>query len=68
MEAFFRSFLYPQTGPHEVFGGRKVHANPLEPEPFDLVDLTRDVTNTTRIYHLRTECVRESLGSFDISS
>ncbi|MBE7473126.1 MAG: hypothetical protein DPW09_42770 [Anaerolineae bacterium] len=62
MDAFFRSMLYPQTGIHEVFGGRKVHANPVEPEPFDLVDLTRDITNATRIYHRRTECVREALA------
>lgn len=55
METQLRALLYNQ------FAERQVAFNPLEPEPFDLVDLTRDVTNATCIYHLRTECVREAL-------
>lgn len=55
MEQYFRALLYQQLE------GRPVAYNPVEPEPFDLVDLTRDVTNSTRIYHRRTECVREAL-------
>ena len=54
METHLRANLYQHRG-------RAVAFNPLEPEPFDLVDLSRDVTNATRIYHLRTECVREAL-------
>lgn len=56
METELRALLYNQLEGHQVA------FNPLEPEPFDLVDLTRDVTNSTRIYHLRTECVREALA------
>lgn len=56
MEQQLRALLYNNLE------GRKVAFNPVEPEPFDLVDLTRDVTNSTRIYHLRTECVREALA------
>ncbi|MCK6625515.1 MAG: hypothetical protein L6R45_10110 [Anaerolineae bacterium] len=55
METHIRSILYQQLS------GRRVAFDPQEPEPFDLVDLTRDVTNATRIYHRRTECVREAL-------
>lgn len=56
METQLRILLY------QNLTGRKVAFNPCEPEPFDLVDLCRDVTNATRIYHLRTECVREALA------
>lgn len=62
VESLLRMALYPQTGSREVFDGRHLWANPTEPAPYDLVDLTRDVTNSTRIYHLRTECVREALA------
>jgi hypothetical protein len=55
VETQLRALLYNQLE------GRKVNFNPVEPEPFDLVDLSKDVTNATRIYHLRTECVREAL-------
>ncbi|MBE7474335.1 MAG: glycosyltransferase [Anaerolineales bacterium] len=55
METHIRSILYQQLS------GRRVAFDPQEPEPFDLVDLTRDVTNATRIYHRRTECIREAL-------
>lgn len=55
MEKIVRSYLYAHLE-------RQVAFNPLEPEPFDIVDLTKDVTNLTRIYHLRTECVREALA------
>ncbi|MBE7553192.1 MAG: hypothetical protein HS126_19145 [Anaerolineales bacterium] len=57
MESQLRASLYKQLP-----GDRKVAFNPIEPEPFDLVDLTQDVTNSTRIYHSRTGCVREALG------
>jgi glycosyltransferase involved in cell wall biosynthesis len=56
MESQLRTILYQQLS------DRKIAYNPVEPEPFDLVDLTRDITNATRIYHQRTECVREALG------
>jgi hypothetical protein len=56
METQIRALFYSQ-----VMADRQVTYNPLEPEPFDLVDLTIDVTNSTRIYHTRTECVREAL-------
>lgn len=56
METQFRVLLYNKLE------GRNIAFNPVEPEPFDLVDLTRDVTNSTRIYHRRTECVREALA------
>ncbi|MCL4301130.1 MAG: hypothetical protein KJ077_35690 [Anaerolineae bacterium] len=56
MESYFRALLYQQLKE------RQVAYNPIEPEPFDLVDLTRDVTNSTRIYHERTACVREALA------
>src|SRR5512134_2559988 len=55
MESQLRTILYQQLS------DRKVAFNPVEPEPFDLVDLTRDITNSTRIYHRRTACVREAL-------
>jgi glycosyltransferase involved in cell wall biosynthesis len=55
METQLRALLYQQL--REC----KVAYNPIEPEPFDLVDLTRDITNSTRIYHKRTACVREAL-------
>jgi glycosyltransferase involved in cell wall biosynthesis len=55
MESQLRTILYQQLS------DRKIAYNPVEPEPFDVVDLTRDVTNSTRIYHKRTECVREAL-------
>ncbi|MCL4303186.1 MAG: hypothetical protein KJ077_46300 [Anaerolineae bacterium] len=55
MESQLRTILYQQLS------DRKVAYNPVEPEPFDVVDLTRDITNSTRIYHKRTECVREAL-------
>lgn len=55
MEKHIRTILYNQLG------NRPVAYNPMEPEPFDLVDLTRDITNSTRIYHRRTACVREAL-------
>ncbi len=64
MESQLRASLYNQLNNRTPLGtpqGRKVAYNPVEPEPFDLVDLTRDVTNSTRIYHKRTECVREAL-------
>ena len=56
MEINLRTTLYAR------FLDRKVAFNPVEPEPFDIVDLTIDVTNSTRIYHERTECVREALA------
>lgn len=55
MESYFRAKLYRQLDK------RQVAYNPVEPEPFDVVDLTRDITNSTRIYHKRTACVREAL-------
>jgi hypothetical protein len=55
LESYFRAKLYRQLDK------RQVAYNPVEPEPFDLVDLTRDITNSTRIYHKRTACVREAL-------
>jgi glycosyltransferase involved in cell wall biosynthesis len=60
VETQIRTELYAQLD------GRKVAFNPVEPEPFDLVDLTKDVTNSTRIYHLRTECVREALDGANL--
>jgi hypothetical protein len=55
MESQLRALFYKQLQ------DRKVAFNPTEPDPFDLVDLTRDVTNASRIYHKRTACVREAL-------
>ncbi len=60
METQLRALLYSQLE------GRNVAFNPVEPEPFDLVDLTKDVTNSTRIYHLRTECLREALDGANL--
>jgi hypothetical protein len=60
MESQLRALLYNQLK------NRTVAFNPVEPEPFDLVDLTRDVTNATRIYHTRTECVREALAGANL--
>lgn len=60
VEAPIRAHLYTQLD------GRRVAFNPVEPEPFDLVDLTKDVTNSTRIYHLRTECLREALAGANL--
>jgi hypothetical protein len=47
-------------------GERSVVYNPEAPGEFDIVDLSRDMTNSTRIYHTNTDCVREALEAANL--
>jgi hypothetical protein len=58
--------IEPRASLYAHIGSRSVVYNPVEPGDYDIVDLTRNVTNSTRIYHLQTDCVREALEAANI--